>query len=165
MNTSLLWVEIWKIEDSVFFHFFLRIVENALWDKATFTISLLPGSCYFIHRYAFCGTFAVGKCMYVERNKEKLCKAKTKNTADKDACYMSKVWWFVFYLGWSGSILHFRQNMTKVGSKTWLPTCSSIITLSLPSYTGSALKRGLKFCNEYLSLLYFCCRQCTLSTT
>ena len=66
---------------------FLRIVENALWDKAAFTISLLLGSCYFIHRYAFCGTFSVGKCMYVERNKEKLCKAKTKNTADKDARY------------------------------------------------------------------------------
>ena len=34
-------------------------------------------------------------------------------------------------------------------------TCSSNITLSLPSYTGSALKRELNFCNGYLSLLYF----------
>ena len=44
-----------------------------------------------------------------------------------------------FYLGWSGSTLQFRQNITKVGSKSWLLTCSSNITLSLPSYTVSAL--------------------------
>ena len=61
-----------------------------------------------------------------------------------------------FYLGWSGSILQFSQNIIKVGSKSWLLTCSSNITLSLPSYTGSALKRELNFCNGYLSLLYFC---------
>ena len=60
-----------------------------------------------------------------------------------------------FYLGWSGSILQFRQNIIKVGSKSWLLTCSSTITLSLPSYTGSALKRELNFCNGYLSMLYF----------
>ena len=60
-----------------------------------------------------------------------------------------------FYLGWSGSILQFRQNIIKVGLKSWLHTCSSNITLSLPSYTGSALKRELNFCNGYLSLLYF----------
>ena len=57
------------------------------------------------------------------------------------------------YMGWFGSILQIR---TKVGSKSWLITCSSNITLSLPSYTGSALKRELNFCNSYLSLLYFC---------
>ena len=28
--------------------------------------------------------------------------------------------------------------------------------MSLPTYTGSALKRELNFCNGYLSLLYFC---------
>ena len=39
---------------------------------------------------------------------------------------------------------------------SWLLTYSSNITLSLPSYTGSALKRVLNFCNGYLSLLYFC---------
>ena len=61
-----------------------------------------------------------------------------------------------FYLDWSGSILQIRTNIIKVGSKSWLLTCSSNITLSLPSYTGSALKRGLNFCNGYLSLLYFC---------
>ena len=61
-----------------------------------------------------------------------------------------------FHLGWSGSILQFRQNIIKVGSKSWLLTCSSNITLSLPSYTGSALKRELNFCNGYFSLLYFC---------
>ena len=65
---------------------------------------------------------------------------------------------FYYYSGWSGSILWFRQNIINVinvGSKSWLPTCSSNITLSLPSYTGSALKRELNFCNSYLSLLYF----------
>ena len=64
---------------------------------------------------------------------------------------------FCFYLGWSGSIPQFRQNIIKVGAKSWLLTCSSNITLSLPSYnTGSALKRELNFCNGYLILLYFC---------
>ena len=60
-----------------------------------------------------------------------------------------------FYLGWSGSILQFRQNIIKVGSKSWLLTCSSNITLSQPSYTGSALKREPTFCNGYPGLLYF----------
>ena len=62
---------------------------------------------------------------------------------------------FFYYLGWSGSILQFRQNIIKVGLKSWLLTCSNNITLSLPSYNGSALKRELDFCNGYLSLLYF----------
>ena len=39
-----------------------------------------------------------------------------------------------FYLGWSGSILHFRQSIIKVGSKSWLLTCSSNITLSLLTF-------------------------------
>ena len=60
-----------------------------------------------------------------------------------------------FYLGWSGSILQFRKNIIKVGSKPWLLTWSSNITLSLPSDTGSALNRELNLCNVYLSLLYF----------
>jgi hypothetical protein len=68
-----------------------------------------------------------------------------------------------FYLGWSGSILQFRQNIIKVGSKSWLLTCSSKITLSLPAYTGSALKRELNLCNDYLSLLYFCLYQTILT--
>jgi hypothetical protein len=72
-----------------------------------------------------------------------------------------------FYLDWSGSILEFGQNIIKLGSKSWLLTCSSNITLSLPSYTGSALKRELNFCNGYLSLLYFaepteCMGNCSL---
>ena len=58
---------------------------------------------------------------------------------------------FCFYLGWSGSILQFRQNIIKVGSKSWLLTCISNIT----SYTGSALKRELNFCNGYLSLYFW----------
>ena len=66
-----------------------------------------------------------------------------------------------FYLGWSGSIFQFRQNMIKVGSKSWLLACTSNITLSLPSYTGSALKRELNFCNDYLSLLGFFSRPMT----
>ena len=60
-----------------------------------------------------------------------------------------------FYLGWAGSILQIRTNIIKVGSNWWPLTCSSKITLSLPSYTGSALKRELNFCNGHLSLLYF----------
>ena len=39
-----------------------------------------------------------------------------KNTADQDACFVSNVWWFLFYLDWSGSILQFRQNIIKIGS-------------------------------------------------
>ena len=58
-------------------------------------------------------------------------------------------------LGWSGSILQIRTNVIKVGSKAWLINCSSNKTLSLTSYTGSALQRKLNFCNDYLSLLYF----------
>ena len=60
-----------------------------------------------------------------------------------------------FYLGWSGGNLQFRQNIINVDSKSWLPTSSNNITLSLPSYTDSALKIVLNFCNGYLSLLYF----------
>ena len=64
-------------------------------------------------------------------------------------------WWFVFI--WAGLTVFFslEKNIIKVGSKSWLLTCSTNITLSLPSYTGSALKRKLNFCNGYLSLLYF----------
>ena len=39
------------------------------------------------------------------------------------------------------------------------------ITLNLPSYTGSALKRELNFCNDYLSLLYFCQQVLSLRTS
>ena len=59
----------------------------------------------------------------------------------------------LFGLVWQYSSI--QKNIIKVGSKSWLLTCSSNITLSLPSYTGSALKRELNFCNGYLSLLYF----------
>ena len=51
-----------------------------------------------------------------------------------------------FYLGWSGRILQIRTNIIKVGSKSWLLTCSSKIILSLPSCTISALQReGLQY--------------------
>ena len=46
-------------------------------------------------------------------------------------CLLVKGLVICFYFGWSGSILHFRQNIIKVGSKSWLLTCSSNITLSL----------------------------------
>ena len=46
-----------------------------------------------------------------------------------------------FYLGWSGIILQFRQTIIKVGSKSWLLTCSSIITLSLYLYLLALLWR------------------------
>ena len=64
---------------------------------------------------------------------------------------------FLFELVWQFQF-QFRQNMIKVGSKSGLRllTCSSNITLSLPSYTGSVLNRELNFCNGCLSLLYFC---------
>ena len=39
-----------------------------------------------------------------------------------------------FYLHWSGNTLPIRTNIIKVGSKSWLLTCSSNITFSLPSY-------------------------------
>ena len=42
-----------------------------------------------------------------------------------------------FYLGWSCSILLFRQNIVNAGSKSLLLTCSSNITLSLPSYIST----------------------------
>ena len=65
---------------------------------------------------------------------------------------------FCFYFGWSTSVLQFRQNLIKGGSKSWLLTCRSNVPLSQPSYTGSALKRELKKINGYLSLMYFCLR-------
>ena len=59
----------------------------------------------------------------------------------------------LFWLVWQYSSVH--KKIIKVGSKSWLLTCISNITLSLPLYTCSALKRELNFCNGYLSLLYF----------
>ena len=60
---------------------------------------------------------------------------------------------FLFGLVWQYSSI--QKNIVQVGSKSRLLTCSNNITLSLPSYTDSASKRELKFCNGYLSLLYF----------
>ena len=61
--------------------------------------------------------------------------------------------------------MHWRQRAAVIGILSGLGalaapvapllSSSSNITLSLPSYTGSALKRELNFCNGYLSLLYF----------
>ena len=62
-----------------------------------------------------------------------------------------------FYLGWSGSILQFRQNMIKVVSMSWLLTCSSNISLKIPSYTGSALKREVNFVTAILVCCIFAC--------
>ena len=63
---------------------------------------------------------------------------------------------YLFGLLWQYSSVQTKYN--KGRSKSWLLTCRSNITLSLPSYTGSALKRELIFCSDYLSLLYFCFR-------
>ena len=62
---------------------------------------------------------------------------------------------FLFGLVWQYSSI--QKNIIKVGSKSWILTCSCYITLSLPFYTYPASKRELNFCNGYLSLLYFWC--------
>ena len=64
---------------------------------------------------------------------------------------------FLFGLVWQYSSVQKKYNkcMFKVMAACLL-TCISNITFSLPSYTGSGLKRELNFCNGYLSLLYFC---------
>ena len=63
---------------------------------------------------------------------------------------------FLFGLVWQYSSI--QKNIVKVGSKSWILTCSCHITLSLPFYTDPASKRELNFSNGYLSLLYFCFR-------
>ena len=60
---------------------------------------------------------------------------------------------FLFGLVWQYSSI--QKNIIKVGSKSWILTCSCHITLSLPFYTDPASKRELNFSNGYLSLLYF----------
>jgi len=50
-----------------------------------------------------------------------------------------------FYLGWSGSILQFRQNIIK----SWLLTCSSNITLSVTSYCFE--ERAILVCCIFVS--------------
>ena len=65
-----------------------------------------------------------------------------KNRADWDAFYVSKVWWFVSYFDSSGSFWKIRTIIIKVGSKSRLLTCSSNITLSLPSYTVSVCREN-----------------------
>ena len=52
---------------------------------------------------------------------------------------------FLFGLVWQYSSI--QKNIVQVGSKSRLLTCSNNITLSLPSYTDSASKRELNFCN------------------
>ena len=60
---------------------------------------------------------------------------------------------FLFGLVWQYSSI--QKNIVKVGSKSWILTCSCHITLSLPFYTDPASKRELNFSNGYLGLLYF----------
>ena len=109
-------------------------------------ISPLPISSYvFYYRYQQPGCCFFNVSLYWDQKYSRLrCLLRVKSLV------------ICFYLGWSGSILQIGTNIKKVGSKSRLLTCSSNITLSLPSYTGSALKRELNFCNGYLSLLYFC---------
>ena len=59
---------------------------------------------------------------------------------------------FLFRLFWQYSSVQTKYNK---GRFKVMATCSNNIILSLPSYTGSALKRELKSYNGYLSLLYF----------
>ena len=62
---------------------------------------------------------------------------------------------YLFGLVWQHSSVQSKHNKGSC-SKSWLLTCSSNIVLSLPSYTGSTLKRErAKFFNGYLILLYF----------
>ena len=73
----------------------------------------------------------------------------------KAAFCVSKVRLFVFI--WACLALFFssdkyNKDRFKVMA-TYLQHCN--ITLSLASYTGSALKRELNFCNDYISLLHF----------
>ena len=69
--------------------------------------------------------------------------------------------WFLFGLVWQYPSI--QKNIIKVGSKSWILTCSWHITLSLPFYTDPVSKRELNFCNGYLNLLYFWCFKTTVS--
>ena len=60
---------------------------------------------------------------------------------------------FLFGLVWQNSSVQTKYNKGRF--KVMATYCSSNISLSLHSYTGSALKRELNFSNGYLSLLYF----------
>ena len=71
---------------------------------------------------------------------------------------VSKVWWFV--LIWAGLAVYSKnQNQYYKGrfSKSWLLSCSSNITLSLSSYTVSALSRELNFVTTILVSCIFGC--------
>ena len=144
MNTNLaIWIILRLLWDLVFFNKFIR---KSTYEFPTFNVSWCTWKLFVL---VF--TWSHWKNKYItcsgidprQKYSRLRCLLRVKGLV------------FCFYLGWSGSILQFRQNIIKVGSKSWLLTCSSNITLSLPSYTGSALKRELNFCNGYLSLLYF----------
>ena len=49
-----------------------------------------------------------------------------------------------FYLGWSGGFLHFRQNIIKVGSKSWLLTYFKEIIVDLLKTSSSVVIRFIK---------------------
>ena len=61
------------------------------------------------------------------------------------------------YLGRSGSIQQIRTNIIKVGSESWLLTCSSDITLSPSSCNVSTLycKENKKFVTTILVCFIF----------
>ena len=62
---------------------------------------------------------------------------------------------FLFGLVWQYSSVQTIYDKGRFkGMATYLQQYN--IALSLPSYTGSALKRELNICNGCLSLLYFC---------
>ena len=67
---------------------------------------------------------------------------------------------FLFGLVWQYSSVQTKYNKRQVQSHGYLLAA----VIYVPSYTGSALKRELYFCNCYLSLLYFW-RQATQKRT
>ena len=87
--------------------------------------------------------------LFLDQNKKRIRK-----------CTISKAWKVKLYQPKHQLQSQFKQLnfclRPNILSKLWLLTCSRNITLSLSSYTGSALKRELNFCNGYLHLPYFC---------
>ena len=105
-----------KLLETFFFwqtwNFFLIMMLLKSWVKDTFSkhTSCISSSCHFEQSLSW---------YFCKRNFLRwLWTVIEKNTADYDACYVSKVWWFVFILGWSGSTLIITKHIIKVGSKS-----------------------------------------------
>ena len=68
-----------------------------------------------------------------------------------------KVLVICFCLGWSGSILQFRQNIIMVGSKSWLLQQYNFEPIFIH---WLCFEERTKFHNSHLSLLYFWLQPC-----